>query len=148
MVLKSVTGEFPAQRPVARSFDVSFDLCPNKRLSKQSWDWWIETQSCPLWRYCNNYSDELLRSINSFASRGCDCYFNSVISSFFYFYLCLVNTSCEIPLSWMPKNTFDDKSTLIQVKSWYRRQQSITWANVDPDMCHRIASLDCNDLTW
>ena len=31
------TGEFPAQRPVTRSFDVFFDL----RLSKQSWDWWI-----------------------------------------------------------------------------------------------------------
>ena len=29
-------GEFPAQRPVARSFDVFFDLCLNKRLSKQS----------------------------------------------------------------------------------------------------------------
>ena len=28
-------GEFPAQRPVTRSFDVFFDLCPNKRLSKQ-----------------------------------------------------------------------------------------------------------------
>ena len=27
-------GEFPAQRPVTRSFDVSFDLRPNKRLSK------------------------------------------------------------------------------------------------------------------
>ena len=31
------TGEFPAQRPVTRGFDVFFDLCPNKRLSKQSW---------------------------------------------------------------------------------------------------------------
>ena len=28
-----VTGEFPAQRPVTRSFDVFFDLCLNKRLS-------------------------------------------------------------------------------------------------------------------
>ena len=33
-----VTGEFPAQRPVTRSFDVFFDPRPNKRLSKQSWD--------------------------------------------------------------------------------------------------------------
>ena len=32
-----VTGEFPAQRPVTRSFDVFFDLGLNKRLSKQSW---------------------------------------------------------------------------------------------------------------
>ena len=29
-----VTGEFPAQRPVTRSFDVFFDLRLNKRLSK------------------------------------------------------------------------------------------------------------------
>ena len=32
--------EVPAQRPVTRSFDVFFDLCLNKRLSKQSWGWW------------------------------------------------------------------------------------------------------------
>ena len=30
-----VNGEFPAQRPVRRSFDVPFDLRLNKRLSKQ-----------------------------------------------------------------------------------------------------------------
>ena len=34
-----------------RSFDVFFDLHPNKRLSKQCWGWWFETQSCPLWRH-------------------------------------------------------------------------------------------------
>ena len=47
------TGEFPAQRPVTRSFDVFFDLRPNKRLSKQSWGWWFETPSPPLWRHRN-----------------------------------------------------------------------------------------------
>ena len=31
-----VTGEFPAQRPVTRTFDVFLDLRLNKRLSKQS----------------------------------------------------------------------------------------------------------------
>ena len=46
-------GEFPAQRPVTRSFDVFFDLRLNKRLSKQSWGWWFETQSRPLWRHSN-----------------------------------------------------------------------------------------------
>ena len=40
-----VSGEFPAQRPVTRSFDVFFDLCLNKRLGKQSWGWWFETPS-------------------------------------------------------------------------------------------------------
>ena len=46
-------GEFRAQRPVARSFDVFFDLHLNKRLSKQSWGWWFATLSRPLWRRCN-----------------------------------------------------------------------------------------------
>ena len=50
-----VTGEFPAQRPVTRSFDVFLDLCLNIRLKKQSWDWWFETLSRPLWPYCNVY---------------------------------------------------------------------------------------------
>ena len=31
-----VIGEFPAQRPVTRSFDVSFDQRLNKRLNKQN----------------------------------------------------------------------------------------------------------------
>ena len=46
-------GEFPAQRPVTRSFDVFFDLRPNKRLSKQSWGWWFETPSRSLWCHRN-----------------------------------------------------------------------------------------------
>ena len=48
-----VPGEFPAQRPVTRSFDVFFDLRPNKRLSKHPWGWWFETLSRPLWRHRN-----------------------------------------------------------------------------------------------
>ena len=48
-----VTGEFPAQRPVMRSFDVFFDLRLNKRLSKQSRGWRFGTPSCSLWGHCN-----------------------------------------------------------------------------------------------
>ena len=50
-----VTGEFPSQRPVTRSFDVffDFDLRPNKRLSKQSRGWSFETPSRSLWRHCS-----------------------------------------------------------------------------------------------
>ena len=51
-----VTGEFPAQRPVTRSFDFFFDLRLNKRLIKQSWGWWYETPSHPLWRHCSGYA--------------------------------------------------------------------------------------------
>ena len=49
-----VSGEFPAQRPVTRGFDVFFDLHPDKQLSKQSWGWWFETPSHSLWRHRND----------------------------------------------------------------------------------------------
>ena len=48
-----VTGEFPAQKSVTRSFDVFSDLRLNERLSKQYWGWWFETLSHPLWRHSN-----------------------------------------------------------------------------------------------
>ena len=51
-----VPCDFPAQRPVTRSFDVFFDLRPNKRLSKQWWGWWFEAPSSPLSRHCNVHS--------------------------------------------------------------------------------------------
>ena len=50
----SVTGEFPSQRPVTRSFDVFFEFSLNKRLSKESWGWWSETSLHSLWRHCND----------------------------------------------------------------------------------------------
>ena len=49
----SVTDGFPSQRPVTRSFDAFFDLCLNKRSSKQSRRRWFETQSLSLWRHYN-----------------------------------------------------------------------------------------------
>ena len=48
-----VSGDFPTQRPVTRSFDIFFDLRLIKRLSKHSRCWWFETLSRPLWRHCN-----------------------------------------------------------------------------------------------
>ena len=48
-----VTGEFPVQRPVTRSFGAFFDLCLNKWLSKQWGRRWFETASRSLWRHCN-----------------------------------------------------------------------------------------------
>ena len=48
-----VPGEFPTQRPVTQSFDVFFDLHLNKQLGEQSWGWWFETLSLPLWRHRN-----------------------------------------------------------------------------------------------
>ena len=66
-----VTGEFPAQRPVTRSFDVFFDLRPNKRLSKQWWGWWFETPAGPFWRHCNG-AVITLSDLSPYCIRHCD----------------------------------------------------------------------------
>ena len=42
-----VTGEFPAQRSVTRSFDVFFDLHLNYWLSKHSWSWLFDVVDEP-----------------------------------------------------------------------------------------------------
>ena len=67
--LHALCGEFAGDRwiPRAKAIDAElwcfpmcilqgnktylFDLCLNKRLSKQSWGWWFETPSRPLWRH-------------------------------------------------------------------------------------------------
>ena len=55
-------GEFtgdrwiPHTKPVMRSFDVSFDLHLNERLSKQWWGWSFEMPSHTLWCHCTDLS--------------------------------------------------------------------------------------------
>ena len=58
-----VTSKFAAQRPVTWSFDVFFDLCLNLLWSKQSWGWWFETPSHPLWHHCNHCSLVLYQEV-------------------------------------------------------------------------------------
>ena len=62
-------GEFPAQMPVTRGFDIFFDLCLNKRFSKQSWGWWFKTPSCSSWRHCNDDNSEFSVACASPAAR-------------------------------------------------------------------------------
>ena len=45
--------------------------------------------------------------------------------------------SCETALIWMSLDFTDDGAL---------RQQAITWANVDPDLCPHLASLGHNNL--
>ena len=58
-----VTGEFPLQRPVTRSFDVFIDLCLDKRLNKQSRSRWFEMPSLSSLRHCsgvNWYANDVI----------------------------------------------------------------------------------------
>ena len=66
-----VTSEFPAQRPVAQSFDVSFDLCLNKQLCKQLWGWWFETPLHSLWCHSN------VETKNTHHWHGCQIYLDT-----------------------------------------------------------------------
>ena len=72
-----VTGEFPAQRPVTRSFNFFFDLHLNKRLSKQWWGWWFQTPLLPLWRHCNDGGHH-----GNILKRSCALYFPTVAAVF------------------------------------------------------------------
>ena len=47
------TGEFPAHRPITRSFDIFFDLRLNQGLIKQWRGLWFKTPLRSLWRHRN-----------------------------------------------------------------------------------------------
>ena len=55
----TLLGESPGERwiPLTKASGADFwyfDLCLNKRLSKQSTHRWFETLSCSLWRHCSD----------------------------------------------------------------------------------------------
>ena len=95
-----VTGEFPSQRPVTRSFDVFFDLRLNKQLSKQSWGWWFETPSRSLWRHCN---------VQPFRRQHSQIHFNEKIW-----------ISLQISMKFVPKVRISNITTLFQKMAWRR----------------------------
>ena len=47
------TGEFPHKGQWRGALMFPLICALNKRLSKQSWGWWFETLSRPLWPHCN-----------------------------------------------------------------------------------------------
>ena len=73
-----LTGEFPAQRPVMRSFDAFFDLRLIEPLSKQFWGWWFETPSCPLWRHIMSYRNCCITEV---CSQGSNKKYGNIISN-------------------------------------------------------------------
>ena len=117
-----VTGEFPAQRPVTRSFDIFFGLRLNKRLSKQSCGWWFETPSCLLWRHRNGFSSHPSRinplSLGKFSS------ISKCVSLKHFVMNDIWNSFCAIDLSQMPAGLIDDKSAMAQVMAWCRQATS------------------------
>ena len=79
-----VPGEFPAQRPVTRSFDVFFDPSLNKRLSKHSRGWWFETLSGPLWRHSNDSPGHTLTETSALRPRQMATRLQTAFSNSFF----------------------------------------------------------------
>ena len=137
----SIAGEFLAQRPVTRSFDVCFDLRLNKRLNKHSWGWWFETLSRPLWRhsyvivYCRHfviirhYVGEIITfsPFSSFENRLSHCDWRSTLrfrtDVMSYSIICWtrqIGWTCQIVKSLRPTDAIldfgdTDHSTLVHV---------------------------------
>ena len=83
-----VTGVFPAQRPLTRSFDVFFNMRLNKRLSKQSWGWWFETPSGSLWCHCNDHLTSWLSVDIGLLTNQCQAMIWSYVNSLSISALC------------------------------------------------------------
>ena len=78
-------------------------------------------------RRCYRRTNICSRVVSLFPGR-CSSSFESVISKYIL-RIKIMSTSCEIFHRWMPRNTFDDKSTCAV---W---QKAITSASVEPDLC-------------
>ena len=73
---------------------------------------------------------------------GCDRGFKGVISKYILWikFIC----TCEIVLSWRPQNTFDDKSTMVQVMAWCHQATSHYLCQCFPILCCHMASAGHN----
>ena len=160
-----VTGGFPSQRPVMRSFDVFLDLRLNKRLSKQSGGWWFEMPSCSLWHHqnsndkndhammrllCVHYPWPLMwNNVDGSPSAHGTSMFNSEMATILQ--IQFSNSLYRIEAGTLTLKLFSGKCNrpvLMWNQHWFRwwlgaaRQQAIAWASDDPDLCPYMASLE------
>ena len=98
-----VTGEFPAQRPVTRSFDVFFDLHLNKPLSKQWWGYHAHYDVIViLGVYRSSWSQYFTKTPN--------LRFHQNQKRFFYYTRNMITIFC----TWCIRNDIGYKITLLQ----------------------------------
>ena len=107
-----VTGEFPTQRPVTRSFDVFFHLWLNKWLRKQPWGWRFEMLLRSLWCHRNDIiSDEHLPT----SLHRCGPRWRCVSDAFREMYLGIILLKCKPRINDSDKqnrNTYFDPGAL------------------------------------
>ena len=106
-----VTGEFPLQRPVTQRFDVFFDLCLNKRMSKQSLSWWFETPSRSLWRQGNEPEQTTEQTLESQVN------WDNLV---FIWRHCNEILACCLGTKLLLEPTLTDYQMTLQNKFWWR----------------------------
>ena len=136
----SVPGEFPTQRPVTRSFDVYFDLSPNKRLSKHSWGWWFETLSGPLWRHSNDTSTHVsITGLIKLTAR------QSVL------YHCLGNLHWQYvvhKIHPMHHSIYCLTADNYQIKNDSTKMTVFSWLHINNCMCWHILQFSVRTMWW
>ena len=139
-----VPGEFPAQRPVTRSFDVFFDRITG---------WVNNGEAGDLRRHRAHYDVIVMCFACAHGAVVSQCYLNSLAPERFEWNFRWV--ICKlISIQWMKSRVShvklssegchltlitDDRSTLLQVMPWCRQATAITWVNVDAVLCRHIA---------
>ena len=137
------TGGFPSQR-ASYAENVSIwsrhhDLpAPSNKANKQD-------QNSDQNRNENNYYDGCAWNIKDFhVSISIDWSLNFIKNTLSLPVFC--GFFFKTALKWAPRNTTEDKSALLQVIYWCRRETSYFLANVEPDLCHHVASQTCSWL--
>ena len=125
-----VTGEFSAQWPVTRSFNVFFDLRLNKRLSKQSWGWWSGTPSRSLWRHFNV-------SPWSLAWRTC-CWLSEQVCGLVNIYFSRGHVATKPITLTLPLSKIKQKYVLLSQKSYDMIAKLITLAHDSRRSCENF----------
>ena len=164
-----VPGEFPTQRPVTQGFDVFVDLRLNKRLRKQSWNWWFGMQSHPLWRHCNVMPNPEVNFAPTYSIlRGTNCVnvrlkfrighhqITSLIKIYLYVIFCLIQFCVNLGfLEDEPKKFRDIQSrwvwTIRMLHQWSLSQffsvPLFVYASKSSKHCMKISHSSLTDVT-
>ena len=83
------------------------------------------------WTTPDDLNVEMAGKLPLLAPGICDSNFDSIIFEHIL-QIRFMHTSCEIDFRWMPRETYNDKSTSIQLSAWCRHATSQCWPRSSP----------------
>ena len=117
-----VTGKIPRTKASDAERWCFFDLRLNERLSKQSWGWWFETPSRPLWRHSNGHTGladmwAYCHLHNKLRSRHNGRHFEEDVFKCVFFHENWF-TFCHVSLKFVSRSLIDNILALVQIMAW------------------------------